>query len=201
MNKKLIIAICGGAVALVVIVCLIVGLTTNLFKFIPNVLEDSSSGSGSSNTSGGDSSDDSSVGGADIGQVVIEKGGITIASVSGKPGDTVTVPVKINENPGFMAFLFSVKYDSSVLEYDSCKDGDLLGDLMLNPQDGIVGVNAISDSDIEGDGTLFNLVFKIKDGAKAGKYDITLNVGKDNMANYNEEAIVPTVTNGSVTVK
>ena len=42
---------------------------------------------------------------------------ITLSDVSGNPGDSVTVDIKIDNNPGIMTMAFSIKYDSDTFGY------------------------------------------------------------------------------------
>lgn len=201
MNKKLIIGICAGAAALILIIVGIIAVTTDLFSFNPS--EDGSTDSTSQTENSGTNSTpgNSSTGKADSSGVVIEKGGITIGSVSGKAGDTVTVPVKLSSNPGITAFVMNFKYDPAVLTYSSYKDGDIIPGIMVNPTDGTIGILGDADNDFTNNGTIINLVFKINKDAGAGQSDITLKVNSGEICNYNEESIIPKVTNGSVTVK
>lgn len=207
MNKKLVIGICAGAAALILIVFAIVAVSSGLFSITPKSSESSGSSGSSSLTDSAGSSGSSSTGGSSSSgsktssEPVVEKGGIIIGSVSGKPGDTVTVPVKLSKNPGIMAMLLDFKYDSSVLTYSSYKNGDLLSDIEVNATEGSVRMIDIENNDFKTDGTIINLVFKINKNAKPGKYDITLDVGPGSISNYDEQSIVPKVTNGTVTVK
>lgn len=124
---------------------------------------------------------------------------------------TVTVTVSLKNNPGFKSFSTYVEYDPSVLEYKASKKSEykILGDFgdfdmtltkpntTLNP----FILYAYSADAITGDGDFIDLVFYIKDGAKGGKYPITLTAGPNSTVGEDGKTpLAVTYTSGSVTI-
>lgn len=173
MKKKNIIII---AVSAVVAVALIVGLVLVL----RNVFKSKPSGSGNAQT--GDFA-------------------ITADSASASAGGTVRIPVKISGNPGTMGYLLEFDYDETVLTYTSFDNGEVIPDCELSDTDGVIKLVGIAEKDITDNGVLVYLNFKVADGAKAGDTEIKLITDENSVCNYDEESIVPAVTNGKVTIK
>lgn len=98
-----------------------------------------------------------------------------------KPGDTFTVPVKLADNPGFTSYVLQATYDSD-LELTGITAGDVLALSASNIETGIV--NATSSTTVTNDGTLFNLAFKVKDGATSGSKQINIGLKDGNTANF-----------------
>lgn len=127
---------------------------------------------------------------------------VSIETVSGKPGDTVEVPVKVSNVPaaGINNFNFAVTYDTSALDlvYKTDTNGQLItdGDLPIidvsmnntviptatdfscsQLNDGMLDFlyedNTEGDNPIKNNGTLFTLKFKIRDTAQPGDYAVS----------------------------
>ena len=103
---------------------------------------------------------------------------VSLPDVTGKPGDTVTVVVRLEDNPGLISAKVKVGYDAAALEFVDAKTGDLpasgysTGDPKKNPYvvnfcDGV----ATADYTAE---VFATLQFRIKAEAKAGTYPLTL---------------------------
>ena len=97
---------------------------------------------------------------------------ISIGNVTAKKGDTVKVPIKIQNNPGISGASVTIAFDST-LTLKKVKNGDALDDLnftkpgeLVNPcsflWDGI-------DENIKENGEMLILTFKISDKAKSGE--------------------------------
>ena len=100
---------------------------------------------------------------------------IVVTSVEGKPGETVRVPIMIEENPGIMAIGIDVAYDASVLELVGTEKGDIFtGNVFEVPSQNLTDNPyryTVTDATNEysTDGTLVTYIFKIKEGAQPGK--------------------------------
>ena len=173
MNKKVVIILVAAVVALALIITgTVIGLK-GLFK----------------NSSSSDAS-----------QPISEKAKITVGSVSAKKGETIEIPVKIDKNPGIMAMLFDIKYDSSVLQYMNYSKGDVLSDYSFNDLGGSVRFVNIEDNDITKNGTLFTLKFKVLADAPTGESLIEPMIDEYSLTDFDESIIKSDVTNGTVTV-
>ncbi len=135
---------------------------------------------------------------------------ITVSSVSAMPGDSVTIDIKISNNPGIMAMAFCITYDSDSFQYVKYSKGYLSQYTVKDhPDEGhIIFVNDES-SDKANNGKMISVEFKIKDMATPGKHIITLaNNNRDkygsrlhnSFSNSKLEYIVPTVVQGGITV-
>ncbi len=102
---------------------------------------------------------------------------LTVGSVTGQPGETVTVPVTISNNTGFAGFKFVVKYDETAMNLIEVKQG-----VVLNAVDK-VGLSTSADktqliwataTNTMGDGVLFELTFTINSAANNGDYPVEI---------------------------
>ena len=146
---------------------------------------------------------------------------ITLSDVSGNPGDSVTVDIKIDNNPGIMTMAFSIKYDSDTFEYTGCQykvkngESNTKGYFLTtcsskdHPDKNYISFLSTETSDKTNNGTIVSLNFKIKDNAKTEKYTVELanlypeKFGgrlSDCFANSKQQYITPSVSIGSITV-
>lgn len=118
---------------------------------------------------------------------------VTADVVTGKPGETVTVTVSIENNPGFDSAKFTVSYDKNALTLVSL-DGSMLAGAS-NVATGMI--NHASAADVTGDGVLFTATFTVNSGATYGDYVVGITVNK--LSNEGK-AISCNVINGGVVV-
>jgi hypothetical protein len=122
----------------------------------------------------------------------------TVGSVEeAKPGDTVTVPVGITNNPGFAGLETTITYDSDALELTDLTRVAGPDGFTPNVSKNFLMLDAM-DNYTE-DGTLFNAVFTVKDGAAAGTYEVGLAVDllcDDKLTDIENFTVTP----GTVTV-
>ena len=107
---------------------------------------------------------------------------VTVDSVAGAPGETVTVAVRIGDNPGFTNFAIALDYDREVLSLKSIETGE--GDVSYLCGSN-AGINTAWDKDgkeygfvvsasadaVKEDGILFTATFEIASGF-AGKTEV-----------------------------
>lgn len=108
---------------------------------------------------------------------------ITLPSLSVQPGETVTVPVTIKNNPGVTNLSLIFGYDAENLTLVSATNGDVFRGNEYSAdirEDGSCKFTWLSQAVNENDGTLLTLTFKA--GETAGKEKITMNI---------EEAVAP----------
>ena len=145
---------------------------------------------------------------------------ITLPTVSGNPGDTVDVPIKVDTKAtgGIIAITLEIGYDADqmelvVLSTNKFQDivaqnGDMFPDAALttsqkatdNPYI-LIYEDALSENK-SGSFTLATLKFKIKDTAvyKEGGYAINVTVADESIYNDEEDDVPFTVTSGKVNV-
>jgi len=135
---------------------------------------------------------------------------ITVNKSIAKQGETVSATISINNNPGIIAMAFCITYDSEVLEYSGYENGYLSNYNIKDHKDkGWISFVSIEDSDRKENGNMLTLLFKVKDNAITGTYDIGIannNPEKygeslhNSFADSNEKYIIPTVNKGSVQI-
>lgn len=113
---------------------------------------------------------------------VINAGTVRVAGGYAKAGETVTLPVTIEENPGMAGFLIKVNYDKNALTPTEITQGDLTesGTFSYNIEgDGEGGLYAAvtwfdANNIVSQNGTLFNLTFQVSGDAQDGSYAVWL---------------------------
>jgi uncharacterized repeat protein (TIGR02543 family) len=138
--------------------------------------------------------------------ITVTSGVITVGKGAASAGTTVSVPVKIQENPGIAGAAFKITYDSTALTLDGAEAGEVFskGNFNANVENGVIQWYDIeADEDLTNNGTLFTLNFTVKDDAKDGTYPITISL-KDgeagNLTNKDSKSIAVTFENGAVQV-
>lgn len=131
---------------------------------------------------------------------------ISVTSAVGSPGETVTVAINLDSNPGIIAARLKVAYHSGVLTLVEAKDGGILGEYLFggnmaaNPYI-LTWENGLSDADFTATGTLVYLTFRIAEDAPAGEYPVTVSYEPDDVYNKDLTNVDFDVTQGTVTVK
>ena len=120
-------------------------------------------------------------------------GAIALSNASGNAGDTITVDVTIQSNPGVMALTLKPQFDTTVLELKETavdtEAGWTLG------ADGQVLYDTYPDSTFTG--KVVTYTFKILEDAQPGDTQVTLEV---KAANYDENLVDFAVTPATITV-
>lgn len=124
-------------------------------------------------------------------------------------GDTIRIPIEIDNNHGLWMGSIYIEYDPNVLEFISCAKGDVFEECEANVvQSGelalLVNESISKLSNTKKNGEIAVLNFKIKDHAASGEYKILFD---DDTAFYDitvkddEELIYPQLENGTVYIK
>lgn len=129
-------------------------------------------------------------------------------TVTAESGEQITIPVKIENNDGFMGFAVIVTYDDDVFTPVSVSKGTMLtgmfNDSIATSTDNSFKVVFTGTGDITEDGVLFNAVFNVDEDA-SGRYDVELSYsqqdtfkeGWDNAVFSCESAEVVVTVNGT----
>ena len=125
-------------------------------------------------------------------------------TVSGNTGDTVKVPIRLQNNPGVAALSMSVSYDNIKLKLLGVEDGKLLGtstflsgdDLSKIPY--IMNWDDLSTENNTGNGILAVLSFEVL--AEDGSASVGLSVNQRSTFNVDLEEVSFSVTNGTVQI-
>ncbi len=152
------------------------------------------SGSASSGQNGTDANSSSTV------SVIPSDCTISAGAASGSKGKTVRVPVSIAANPGIMAMIFDIEYDSSLLKYSGYSKGNVLSDYEFSENKGKLTFLNVEQNNITKNGNLFFLEFEILSD-KAQDCEIKISVRDDGFCNYDEQLIGVKSKNGKITIK
>lgn len=120
-------------------------------------------------------------------------GAIALSNASGNAGDTVTVDVTIQSNPGVMAMKLMPQFDTAVLELQGT-EADTASGWTLGA-DGQVLYDTYPDSTFTG--KVVTYTFKILADAQPGETQVNLEV---KAANYDENLVEFTVTPAKITI-
>ena len=122
-------------------------------------------------------------------------------NVSGAADKDVVMTVKVNSNPGVVAAILNVKYDSSKLTLTSVTDVKFINDAteynIGNGECTIVLDNALADADVTNTGDLLKLNFTVAAEA-SGEIDVDLTVKE--AVNYDLETVAANAVDGKVIV-
>jgi len=102
---------------------------------------------------------------------------ITMPNITAKPGETVTVPVSIKNNPGVSNLSLVFAYDAENLTLLKAENGDVFKNSEYSSDlrdDGSCKFTWLSSSENTNDGTLLTLQFKV--GEKGGNYSIDMSI-------------------------
>lgn len=114
-------------------------------------------------------------------------------SISVESGERVTIPVKIENNGGFMGFSIIVTYDAEIFTPVSVSKGEILAgmfnDSIDTATDNSFKVVFTGTGNVTGDGVIFNIVFDVSDEA-SGKYDISLSYSQQDTFNEKWDNVV-----------
>lgn len=114
-------------------------------------------------------------------------------SISVESGELVTIPVKIENNGGFMGFSIIVTYDAEIFTPVSVSKGEILAgmfnDSIDTSTDNSFKVVFTGTGNVTGDGVIFNIVFDVSDKA-SGKYDISLSYSQQDTFNEKWDNVV-----------
>lgn len=130
---------------------------------------------------------------------------IAVDKVSAKPGEEVTVAVKVNNNPGILGMTLILDYDKTMFTLLSAKNGEALeGVLDLTTSKNLAdepkflwdGVE-ITPENVK-DGTILLLTFKVNDNAKEGAYNIAL--AGEGIVDNDLNDVNTVIKNGEITI-
>ena len=117
-------------------------------------------------------------------------------------GDTITVSVSIKNNPGIIAMLLQIHYDSSVLELQEANAKDF-ADVSFGPISNWPFTVSWEDSihpNTTTDGVVVELIFQVKNDATPGQNSILITYDEENIFNSDFENVFFEVIPGSVEI-
>lgn len=133
-----------------------------------------------------------------------ESGQFVIDSVSGWNGDTVTLTVRAENNPGVASVRHTLTFDPAVFQYVSCELAEgLPGFREVNEEQAAAGqitIVWVNAADYQGD-IFYTLTLEIADTAQAGSYTIGMDFGERDNMNAALQPVAFTPASGTVEVK
>ena len=126
---------------------------------------------------------------------VVEKGIITIGTITANAGDTVVVPITIEENPGICGITISITYNSTYFEYIE----DVMGDVIYeyenkaHPTKNIIRLVTSEQGNKRNNGTMVGLKFKIADNAPPELHKINITYSSGDFCNWKLDRIMPKI--------
>ena len=119
-------------------------------------------------------------------------------------GDTIKIPVIIEQNSGFSYGIVRVGYDVNSLDFVSVTAGDVTQDITvgtLEVENGKINVLiCMNDTEVRKNGTLFYLEFTVKENAVSGVIDIYYDPNND-FADKNGDRVFFNFEDVNVTVR
>ena len=133
---------------------------------------------------------------------------IVVNNVTASAGETVVVPVSIQNNPGVLGMALKISYDDSIMTLSKAATGDAVKDVLTftPPKNLTNGCKFAWDGleitpDQTKDGTILLLTFQIDSGASAGAYPISFTYSANDVFDNDMNAVSLDVKSGDVLVK
>lgn len=132
-------------------------------------------------------------------------GSFVIETVLGRPGDEVRVGVQVGGNLGLAGLRHDISFDAEKLELTGAEAQGTFsnGTLILNNEQAATGKATVlwfSSSDVESNGTVYELIFKIKDTAPDGTAAVRISFEENDNANISGENLIFGKQDGAVEV-
>lgn len=133
---------------------------------------------------------------------------VAIENVTGKLGETVTVDMTLQNNPGMIALWLSLSYDDTALRLTNIEDKGLFGsknaffgkDKSEHPYI-MYWADSLATNNHNDSGVLCTLTFLILDTAAIGNSEITLTVDPDSCLNVDLDFVSVNTESGFVNIQ
>ena len=127
---------------------------------------------------------------------VPSNGVISVGNVSAAPGETVTVPVTITNNPGINTFSLGFDYNTSVLKLTGVALTSNLGGQFTYGKKAVW----LNSTDTTYTGELLILTFQVLETAPEGDTEVAMTYNTGDISNMNEDDLDFNLVSGCVTV-
>ena len=130
-----------------------------------------------------------------------QDGHITVDTVTAAEGDSVIVPIRIENNPGIMAITISITYDSKALTYEKYYRG-YLSDYTVadHPDKGIVRFVNCESRDRTDNDIMISLQFHVAENASGGLHPISISYKSGDFCQWSLAKPMPKITSGGVDI-
>ena len=139
---------------------------------------------------------------------VREPGRFLVGSATAHPGETVRIPVQIENNPGIITAMLHLSYDTDVLELIGVENGEIFDDTYFTPGGSLADMpytthwmDAHTHDAYTQNGTLATYIFRVRTDAPAGETALTVTYEPDSTFNVDMTNVSFIVQNGAVTVE
>lgn len=126
-----------------------------------------------------------------------------VSTATANPGETVTITISTENNPGIASCALTMTYDESRLEWIDAAPGIFPGMYDLkHPETGVL-TNPLTWAYYANDssnGVFVTLTFKVKEDAAPGDAQVTVSYDPDYVFNMQDENVAFAITPGKVTV-
>lgn len=110
---------------------------------------------------------------------------IVVGNVTGKPGNTVGVPISLKNNPGITSMKLSIEYDSNVMTLTRVEDFGKLGPTAMHNKNLLIWDNDIVKTNFTVNGEIVRLYFTINPKAVENTYTVTVKYDNSNFDIFN----------------
>lgn len=121
---------------------------------------------------------------------------IKVSSVQVKPGDVVKLSVTLENNPGINTFSLGFDYDELKLRLMNVTVNEDLGGQFIYVEKAVW----LNDSDINYNGEILTLEFKVLHTAKNGETEVKATYAPGDIANYDEKNVNFRSVGGTITI-
>ena len=130
-----------------------------------------------------------------------EYGTITIDTITAAAGDTVIVPLRIENNPGIMAITISVTYDKDALTYEKYIRG-YLSDYTVadHPNKSLIRFVNCETHNRDDNGIMVSFQFTVNENVSAGLHPISIDYSIGDFADWEHNKLEPVIVSGGVKV-
>ena len=133
-------------------------------------------------------------------------GNITVGNIIARLGDTIVIPVSASNNSGIAGFTHTITFAANNLEFVSAVAmGEFAnGTVIVNDEklaDGKLTVLWFGDKNVEGDGVVYNLTFKVRETATDGKTNINISFNDNDNVNTTGGNVLFGIVNGFVDIR
>lgn len=128
----------------------------------------------------------------------------TVGSCDAAPGETVSIPISLSSNSGFVSMSLSVTYDTSALTLISYDDTGVIAGAshsshFTSPYV-LTWENDTLTSNITSTGTIVYLTFLVSEDAKEQDYSIIVRIPTDGILDANGDTVSASSAMGTITV-
>lgn len=141
----------------------------------------------------------------ETGYTLPEGAAILVDTVSAQKGQDITVPIRIQNNPGIIALSINVIYDNTKLKLISAEDGKILGTSTFEASDQlsripfIMNWDDLSEDNNDGNGIVATLKFEVL--GESGSAEIAISINKRSTFDVNLNEVSFSTINGAVEIE